>query len=134
LRAGTTRSAISRQDRVVERHEIEVRRGAFWQSFDFAAGAGGGSIFADPFGFNQGGTEAIFSLPNGMLGFIIADENDNIVGESNILLDTFQNDFVARTSVSCSNCHAQGYNPVEDEVGPFVRENRFRFDRDDFEA
>lgn len=134
VRAGTTRSAISRQDRVVERHEIEVRFGAYWQSFDFAADDAGQSIFTDPFGFNQGGTEAIFSLPNGMLGFIIADEDDNIVGESNILLDTFQNDFVARTAVSCSNCHAQGYNPVVDEVRPFVSRNRFIFGRDDFQA
>lgn len=134
VRAGTTRSAISRQDRVVERHEIGVRLGVYWQSFDFAADDAGQSIFTDPFGFNQGGTEAIFSLPNGMLGFIIADENDNIVGESNILLDTFQNDFVARTAVSCSNCHAQGYNPVVDEVRSFVLNNRFGFSRDDFQA
>jgi mono/diheme cytochrome c family protein len=134
VRAGTTRSAISRQDRVVERHELGRRQGSYWQSFDFAADDAGESIFSEPFSFNQGGTEAIFSLPNGMLGFIIADDDDNIVGESDILLDTFQDDFVARTSVSCSNCHAQGFNPVVDEVGPFVFENRRRLGRDDFEA
>jgi mono/diheme cytochrome c family protein len=133
VRAGTTRSAISREDRVVERHEIGVRRGSYWQSFDFAADDNGNSIFADPFGFNQGGTEAIFSLPNGLLGFIIADENDNIVGESDLLFDTFQDDFIARTSVSCSNCHAQGFNLVVDEVRPFVEGNRIRFQRDEFE-
>jgi mono/diheme cytochrome c family protein len=133
VRAGTTRSAISREDRVVERHDLGRRRGVFWQSFDFAADDNGSNIFTDPFGFNQGGTEAIFSLPNGLLGFIIADENDNIVGESNLLLDTFQDDFVARTSVSCSNCHAQGFNLVTDEVRPFVDRNRIRFQRDDFE-
>jgi mono/diheme cytochrome c family protein len=132
VRAGTTRSAISREDRVVERHEIGVRQGAFWQSFD-ADPDGNGSIFADPFDFDRGGTDVIFSLPNGMLGFIIADQNDNIVDESNLLLDTFQDDFVARTSVSCSNCHAQGYNMVNDEVREFVVTNRRRLDRDDFE-
>jgi mono/diheme cytochrome c family protein len=132
-RAGTTRSQISREDRVIERHEIGVRQGAFWQSFDVEAG-GGDSIFTDPFGFNQGGTEAIFTLRNGMLGYIIGDANDNIVGESNVLLDTFQDDFVARTSVSCSNCHSQGFNNVVDEVKPFVLENRRRFQRDDFEG
>jgi mono/diheme cytochrome c family protein len=134
VRAGTTRSQISRQDRVVERHPIEVRRGTFWQSFDFDPKEAGGSIFADPFGFAAGGTEAIFSMPNGMLGFIIADADDNIVTESNLLLDTFQDDFVARTSVSCSSCHAGGFNAVVDEVRPFVLQNRFRFNRDDFEA
>lgn len=134
VRAGTTRSAISREDRVVERHELGRRAGAYWQSFDFASDQANQSIFTEPFSFNQGGTEAIFSLPNGMLGFIIADENDNIVSETNLLLDTFQDDFVARTSVSCSNCHAQGFNMVTDEVGPFVLANRRRFQRDDFET
>ena len=134
VRAGTTRSQISRQDRVIERHPIEVRRGTFWQSFDFDPNVAGDSIFANPFGFAAGGTEAIFSMPNGMLGFIIADADDNIVAESNLLLDTFQDDFVARTSVSCSSCHAGGLNAVVDEVRPFVLQNRFRFGRDDFEA
>lgn len=134
VRAGTSRSQISRQDRVIERHEIERRRGAYWQSFDFESDDVNQSIFSNPFGFDQGGTEAIFTLLNGMLGFIIADLDDAIVAESNILLDTFQNDFVARTSVSCSSCHAQGFNAVVDEVGPFVRSNRRRFQRDDLQA
>jgi len=115
IRAGTTKSRISRQDRLVERHDIEVRSGAYWQSFDFADNANQ-SIFEDPFGFDPGGTEAIFTLPNGMLAFIIADADDNIVQDSNILLDTNQNNFKAITSVSCSNCHATGLIPVVDEV------------------
>jgi mono/diheme cytochrome c family protein len=133
VRAGTTRSAISREDRVVERHELGQRPGAYWQTFDFASDQGNESIFTEPFTFNQGGTQAIFTLPNGMLGFIIADENDNIVAETNLLLDTFQDDFVVRTAVSCSNCHAQGFNMVTDEVLPFVLSNRRDFNRDEFE-
>jgi len=115
IRAGTTKSRISRQDRLVERHDIVVRGGAFWQSFDFEDDANE-SIFEDPFGFTPGGTEAIFTLPNGMLGFIIADAAGNIVEDSDILLDTNQNNFRAITSVSCSNCHAVGFIPVVDEV------------------
>ncbi|HTV20026.1 MAG TPA: hypothetical protein VMG12_15185 [Polyangiaceae bacterium] len=135
IRAGTTRSAISREDRVVERHELGRRVGAYWQSFDFSADQRGENIFTEPFSFNQGGTEAIFSLPNGLLGYLIADENDNIVPESDLLLDTFQADFVARTSVSCSNCHQQGFNMVTDEVRPFVLANRRAIgNRDDVEA
>jgi mono/diheme cytochrome c family protein len=133
VRAGTTRSAISREDRVVERHEIGRRPGAYWQTFDFASDQANESIFTDPINFNQGGSQAIFTLPNGLLGFIIADENDNIVTETNLLLDTFQDDFIARTSVSCSNCHAQGFNMVTDEVLPFVLANRRRLAREDFE-
>lgn len=134
VRAGTTRSAISREDRVVERHELGRRAGVYWQSFDFAADQAGESIFFEPFSFNQGGTQAIFTLPNGLLGFIIADDNDNIVPETNLLLDTFQDDFLMRTAVSCSGCHAQGFNMVTDEVRPFVLSNRLRFQRDEFEA
>jgi len=136
VRAGTTRSRISRQDRVVERHDISVRGGVLWQAFDFKADDANDNIFEDPFGFQAGGTEAIFTLPNGMLGFIIADENDNIVEDSDILLDTNQNNFRAVTSVSCANCHATGLIPVVDEVGPFAVANArsLRLNRDDVEA
>jgi len=123
IRAGTTKSRISRQDRLVERHDIQVRSGAFWQSFDFEANAANQSIFEDPFGFVPGGSEAIFTLPNGMLGFIIADGNDAIVQDSDILLDTNQNNFRAITSVSCSNCHATGFIPVVDEVASVALAN-----------
>jgi len=122
IRAGTTKSRISRQDRLVQRDEIEIRGGALWQSFDFEDDANE-SIFEDPFGFAAGGTEAIFTLPNGMLGFIIADENDVIVEDSDILLDTNQNNFRAITSVSCSNCHATGFIPVIDEVRDIATAN-----------
>jgi len=133
VRAGTTQSDLSRQDRVLERHDIEDRPGAFWQSFDFEADVVNSSIFVDPFDFVVGGTEAIFSLPNGMLGFIIADANDVIQEESNILLDTFANDYVARTAVSCSGCHSRGFNEVVDEVRDFAESNRLRFDGEEFE-
>jgi serine/threonine-protein kinase len=116
IRAGTTKSRISRQDRVVERDEIVIRSGALWQSFDFEDNVGNQSIFEDVFNFTPGGSEAIFTLPNGLLGFIIADGNDNIVEDSDILLDTSQNNFRAITSVSCSNCHSTGFIPVVDEV------------------
>jgi mono/diheme cytochrome c family protein len=122
IRAGTTRSRISRQDRLVERHDVVVRNGAFWQSFDFADDANE-SIFEDPFGFDPAGSEVIFTLPNGMLGYIIADANDNIVEDSDILLDASQDNFRAITAVSCSNCHTAGVIPVVDEVGSFSLNN-----------
>ena len=115
VRAGTTKSRISRQDRVVQRDEINQRQGVLWQSFDFQDDQNE-SIFESPFDFAEGGTEVIFTLPNGLFGFIIADENGAIVEDSDILLDTNQNNFRAVTSVSCSDCHAQGLIPVVDEV------------------
>jgi hypothetical protein len=134
IRAGTTKSRISRQDRVVERHDIQVRSGVLWQSFDFADDQNE-SIFEDPFGFNEGGREAIFTLPNGLLGFMIADENGLLVEDSDILLDTQQNNFRAITSVSCSSCHSTGFIPVVDEVAPTSIQNAIALglDRDEVE-
>jgi mono/diheme cytochrome c family protein len=123
VRAGTTKSRISRQDRVVQRDDIEVRQGVLWQSFDFEDDDANQSIFEDPFGFAEGGTEAIFSLPNGFFGFVIADADSNIVEDSDILLDTNQNNFRAVTSISCSNCHAGGLIPVVDEVRDIALQN-----------
>jgi mono/diheme cytochrome c family protein len=116
FRAGTTKSRISRQDRVVQRDEIGNRQGVLWQAFDFEDVDGNDSIFEAVFDFAEGGTEAIFTLENGLFGFIIADADGNIVEDSDILLDTNQNNFRAVTSISCANCHAQGFIPVVDEV------------------
>jgi mono/diheme cytochrome c family protein len=125
VRAGTTKSRISRQDRVVERHDINIRAGALWQSFDFEDDQNE-SIFEDPFAFNEGGREAIFTLQNGLLGFIIADDAGAIVEDSDIL---------AVTSVSCSGCHSTGFIPVVDEVRSLSLANRIalKFDNQEVE-
>jgi len=123
-RAGTTQSKISRQDRLVEQHPIEAYRGAFYQSFDFEDVDGNESIFEDPFGFQEGGREAVFNLPNGMLAYAIADANGNIVEDSNILLDTSQGNFRALASISCTSCHAAGFIPLVDEVAERTERNK----------
>jgi mono/diheme cytochrome c family protein len=122
VRAGTTKSFISRQDRLIEGHDINVRPGVYYQSFDFA-NVQNESIFQNPFGFNEGGREAIFTLPNGMLGYLIADENAALVQDSDILLDSSQDNYRAITSVSCASCHMNGLIPVVDEVRAIVEQN-----------
>jgi mono/diheme cytochrome c family protein len=122
IRAGTSKSRVSRQDRLIEGHDIKVRQGVFYQSFDFDSGQNE-SIFTDPFGFNEGGREAIFTLPNGMLAYLIADEAGNLAEDSNILFDTKQGNYRALTSVSCSDCHVTGFIPVADEVRQVVLDN-----------
>lgn len=133
IRAGTTQSILSRQDALVQRQDIEVRTGSLWERFDFDANEDNESIFEDVFDFQEGGSQAIFTLANGLLGYIIANEDRVIEEESNILFDTLQNDFVVRTAVSCSGCHAQGFLPVVDQVRDFVEDNRLSFNADDFE-
>jgi mono/diheme cytochrome c family protein len=122
IRAGTTKSRISKQDRLVEGHEIGARAGVYYQSFDFNDDQNE-SIFQNPFGFNEGGREAIFTLPNGLLAYAIADDAGNFVEDSDILLDTQQGNFRAVTMVSCANCHVAGLIPVIDEVKAVVRRN-----------
>lgn len=124
IRAGTTRSILSRQDALVQRQDIEVRAGALWERFDFDAEEDSESIFEDVFDFQEGGSQAIFTLANGLLGYVIADADRVIQEESNLVFDTLQNDFVVRTAVSCSGCHAQGFLPVVDQVREVVEGNR----------
>ncbi len=119
IRAGTTQSRISRQDRVIEGHEIERRQGVYYQSFDFNDEQNE-SIFQDPFGFSEGGREAIFTLPNGMLAYLIANADGNLVEDSDILLDARQGNYRAVTAVSCGGCHGTGLIPVVDEVREIV--------------
>jgi mono/diheme cytochrome c family protein len=123
IRAGTSNSRLSRQDMVAERHDIEVRAGAYWQRFDFADDVGNQSIFEDPFGFQEAGREAIFTLENGLFGYIIADADGVILEDSDILLDFSQNNFRVTTATSCSDCHAAGLIAFEDQVREFTLEN-----------
>jgi hypothetical protein len=123
IRAGTSNSRLSRQDMVAERHEIEVRAGAYWQRFDFDDNVGNESIFEDPFGFEEAGREAIFTLENGLFGYIIADADGNILEDSDILLDFNQNNFRVTTSTSCHGCHNAGLIAFPDQVREFTLEN-----------
>ncbi len=56
IRAGTTKSRISRQDRLVQRDDIAARGGALWQSFDFANNANE-SIYEEQLRFAADATE-----------------------------------------------------------------------------
>jgi hypothetical protein len=121
---------------VAERHDIEVRSGAYWQRFDFDDQQGNQSIFEDPFGFEEAGREAIFTLENGLLGYIIADADGNILEDSDILLDFNQNNFRVTTATSCSGCHNAGFIPFEDQVRDFTLRNAvsLQLNNDEVEA
>jgi hypothetical protein len=127
VRGGTTTSEISQQERLAQRNEQPVGGLYYWESFDLDPDLAGNSIFDDPLNFDQNanGSEAVFSLPNGLQAYIIFDENGNRLEESPILFDTItQNDNVMRAGVSCMNCHAQGLVPFEDQVRAFVLDNQ----------
>jgi hypothetical protein len=100
-RAATTKSRISRLDRIIERHEIEVRAGVFWMTLDFDDSNTLGTSFAQPLRTESDGGVITFSLPNGLPAFAVYDQGGQLVPDSDILLDTSQNNFRALTAVSC---------------------------------
>jgi len=113
VRAGTTKSSVQRQDVVVQGDAVRVGQGRLWQAFNIDPAQ---SIFETPLGLETGGREAIFTLPNGMMAFLIADATGAIAIDSEVLLDTQQANLRAIASISCSSCHSRGLIPVVDEV------------------
>jgi len=122
IRAGTTKSRVLRQDVLVQGDARGAGQGRLWQSFSVDPNLSAG-IFAAPLGLQGGSREAIFSLPNGMMAFLIADATGNIALASDVLVDAQQNDLRAIASVSCSSCHADGLISVIDEVAPATLPN-----------
>jgi hypothetical protein len=128
-RAGTQNSGVSREDRLVERQESGIGGGGvLWQAFEFDSGA---ELFNEPLDFQAVGSEAIFSLPNGLHGYAIFDENGQTIEESDILFDTLQDNFPVTSAVSCMTCHSRGFLQVRDEVRGFVNANRLDFNSDE---
>jgi serine/threonine-protein kinase len=129
-RAGTQNSGVSQEDRLVERQELGVGGGVYWQAFEFD---NGGELFNEPLDFQAVGSEAIFSLPNGLHAYVIFDQNGNTAEESDILFDTVQGNFPVTSAVSCMTCHSRGLLQVRDEVRTFVNDNRLDFSADEFD-
>jgi hypothetical protein len=133
LRAGTSRSRLSRQETVTERLEVGDLQGYYWARYDIAQEGVGESIFADPLGFQEDSIAAVFSLPNGFNGYALFDGAGARVADTDVLVDQVQRDGRVRNSVSCSQCHANGLLPISDEVRAYVEQNPLDFDADTFE-
>lgn len=112
--AGTTRSIVARHNRRIERHSIGSRDGALWLTAELNERQN--RLFTDPLTATGGESMAIYPLPNGLLAFAIFDAEGDLAVTSDFLFDTIQNDFRARSGVSCMGCHSTGLLPVVDEV------------------
>lgn len=129
-RAGFGASGVSRQNRLLERHEGAF--GAFWKSYDFLAKQQRanlnqfplGPVFKDhPYGdqaFEHDGGEMIFSLPNKMQGYMLVNGKDQridagpiaVVGDNNKTSGTFE----IVNGLSCMFCHKHGMIKFTDTV------------------
>lgn len=121
FRAGLQESGVSRNNRVLERHESAY--GAYWRSFDFQSNAGDQNIFKHPLNFDPSGGEIIFSLPNGLQGYMLVDGKGNRINDAPIgIVSNKENatDPVVHNGLTCMSCHTLGMRRFTDSVRPLL--------------
>jgi hypothetical protein len=118
VRAGLRQAGSSQYDRVLERHELPGSAGALWISYGFNSGVGKSDVFAHPLDFEPAGIQAMFSLKNGLSGYMVFDAQGRAIDKApnDIEQDPHARDGAAETGISCLSCHAQGHVAVKDEV------------------
>ncbi len=152
-RAGFLGSGISRNNRLIERHD--AMNGAYWRTYDFEAIPQNlvdrdlllpdrRNLFAYPLGpgladgnaFQHAAGEVIFNLPNGLQGFCLVNANDvrQNKGNTAIVSDPKRPDRAVDAGVSCMSCHARGINPKDDQIRDHLAKNPKFFKRTDAEV
>ncbi len=142
VRAGFNRSGVSQNNRLIEWHKSPY--GSYWKSYDFGSNTGRQNLFRYPMGpdsasdsFIHDGGEIIFTLPNGLQGYLLVDGHGERIdqGPVSIVTDPRRQDRTVTNGVSCMSCHYAGVIPKRDEVGPAIKKNRRAFeDADDILA
>ena len=85
VRVGFSNSGISKQNRIIERHNMQ--QGYYWLSYDFKASGKRNDIFDYPLGphevsdesFIHHGGELIYSLPNGLQAYFLTDKDGEAI-------------------------------------------------------
>jgi mono/diheme cytochrome c family protein len=135
VRAGFNGSGVSRNNRLIERHETPY--GAFWKSYDFRANTGAQNLFERPLGpgdledrsFRHVGGEIIFNLPNGLQGYLLVDGKGVCQDRAptDIVSDPRSPDRAVENGLSCMACHSRGINPKTDQIRANVLANLIAF-------
>lgn len=134
MRAGFYPSGVSKSNRLIERHVSSY--GAYWKSYDFkpadAKQPKRQNLKAFPTGpdgpnaFQHDGGEMIFSLPNGLQGYLLTDNNGQRIdkGPTDVVVDKEAvkrgRDPEVVNGVSCMNCHWSGMLNKVDQVRDHV--------------
>jgi serine/threonine-protein kinase len=129
-RAGFTTSGVSSQNRLVDRHD--ATSGYYWKSYDFRNTDGTGNILRHPLGpafadnpysqlaFQHAGGEIIFSLPNGLQGYLLVNANGNRIdsGPAEIVGDALRTSGTTLivAGLSCMACHRTGIVRFQDRL------------------
>jgi hypothetical protein len=136
-RAGFNGSGVSRNNRLIERHESPY--GAYWKSYDFAGNARDKNLFASPLGpgagpheFRHDGGEIIFNLPNGLQAYLLVDGEGRRIdkGPVEIVSDPKRPDRQVINGLSCMSCHARGMIEKDDQVRAHLKANSGGFPAD----
>jgi WD40 repeat protein len=150
-RAGFNGSGISRNNRILERHDAQ--NGAYWRTYDFNAIPQNlierdlllpdrRNLFAYPLGpglsentFQHAGGEIIFNLPNGLQGYLLVNADNQRLnkGPNAIVSDPKRPDRAVEAGISCMHCHARGLNFKDDQIRDHVGRNPKAFSRADAE-
>jgi WD40 repeat protein len=140
-RAGFNGSGVSRNNRVIERHD--AAHGAYWRSYDFRNNTEEQNVFArplgplpGPLGFAPDGGEIIFHLPNGLLAYLLVNQAGQRIDTApvEIVSDPSRPDRRVVTGLSCMGCHSQGMIDKDDQVRAHVQANPGAFTDDNREA
>lgn len=144
VRSGFERSGVSQGNRIIER--ISLPSGAYyWKSYDFNKDRKndlGGDIFQSPLGpvdagisvnreriFSQDGGEFIFSLPNGLQGYMLANARGNRLDQApkDVVRDSSRKDGLIINGISCMSCHKDGLlvPSSKDEIAPHAKSLSF---------
>jgi hypothetical protein len=138
IRGGFATSGVSGQNRLVERHD--GLHGAYWKSYDFKKESPRSILTEYPLGpsfprnphnhqaFQHDGGEIIFSLPNGLQGYLLVDGKDQRIDEGPIEVVSDSQKISGEpkivNGVSCMNCHKHGMIDFTDTIraGTTVRD------------
>jgi hypothetical protein len=138
MRAAFNRSGVSQNNRLIERHKSPY--GSYWKSYDFGGNVGRQNLFEHPLGpggdsqyFQHDGGELIFTLPNGLQGYMLVDGRGHRLdkGPIEIVSDPKRPDKSVTNGVSCMSCHYTGVIAKADEIRTVVSANRNAFENAD---
>jgi mono/diheme cytochrome c family protein len=121
VRIGFRRSGVALHNRMLERH-LGSQGQYLWISYDFDSNLGRADLLANPLGpanrdeqnfvhtFEHAGGEVIFTMPNGMQGYMLVDAIGNKldVAPINIVRDPNRRNGVVENGISCYGCHGTG--------------------------
>jgi hypothetical protein len=149
FRSGFASSGVSDHNRLIERHVIPEysspinSQSFYWLSYDFGSSSGQQHLESKPLGplaafgnlnggrhvFSHDGGEVIFSLPNGLHGYLLFTSKGDLLDQapSNIVRYLDGKHSIVFNGVSCMDCHKMGMLEKPDTIHDHIQENRGEF-------